>query len=71
MRTGVYRRHAFAAVGRLQASFEQHQAILEALRGRSAEEAVARMRAHMRPGRDAPSLNDLVVNLPAELLSTG
>lgn len=68
-RTGVYRRHAFGALGHLNASFEQHQALVDALRNRDAEGAAARMRDHMRPGRDARTLNDFVVNLPADLLA--
>jgi DNA-binding GntR family transcriptional regulator len=69
-RTGVYRRHAFAALGRLQASFDQHQRVVEAFSARRAEAAAAQMVDHMRPGRDARSLNDFVVNLPSELLAT-
>ncbi len=68
-RTGVYRRHAFGALGHLNASFEQHQALVDALRSRDAEGAAARMRDHMRPGRDARTLNDFVLNLPADLLA--
>jgi DNA-binding GntR family transcriptional regulator len=69
-RTGVYRRHAFGALGRLNASFEQHQAVVEALRARDAAQAVRHMREHMQPGRDARTFNDFVMNLPAELLAT-
>lgn len=68
-RTGVYRRHAFAALGHLQASYEQHTAILKALREREPRHAAQEMVDHMRPGRDARSLNDFVVKLPADLLS--
>jgi len=68
-RTGVYRRHAFAALGHLQASYEQHTAILQALRERDPRRAAQGMVEHMRPGRDARSLNDFVVKLPADLLS--
>lgn len=70
-RTGVYRRHAFGAVGQLHASFEQHQLLVDAVRQRDAMAAVLHMRDHMRPGRDARTLNDFVVNLPAELLASG
>jgi DNA-binding GntR family transcriptional regulator len=69
-RTGAYRRHAFGALGQLNASFEQHQALVDALQARNAEGAAARMRDHMRPGRDARTLNDFVVNLPADLLAS-
>lgn len=70
-RTGVYRRHAFGALGRLHASFEQHDAVVQALRQRDAVQAVLHMRDHMRPGRDARTLNDFVMNLPTELLASG
>ena len=70
-RTGVYRRHAFGALGRLQASFEQHQAVVDALRARDAAQAARHMREHMQPGRDARTFNDFVMNLPAELLASG
>ena len=69
-RTGVYRRHAFGALGRLQTSFDQHELIVQALRQRNAEGAVESMRDHMRPGRDAKSLNDFILNLPTDLLAS-
>lgn len=69
-RTGVYRRHAFGALGRLQSSFEQHQLVVDALRARDAAKAVECMCDHMRPGRDARTFNDFVMNLPAELLAS-
>lgn len=68
-RTGVYRRHAYAALGRLRASFDQHERIVEAFRRRDAQAAGQCMVEHMQPGRDARSLNDFVVNLPSELLA--
>ena len=68
-RTGVYRRHAFGALGQLHASFEQHQMLVDAIRAHDAHRASAHMRDHMRPGRDARTLNDFVVNLPTELLA--
>lgn len=70
-RTGAYRRHAFGALGHVQASFEQHQTVVDALRARDAQLAVANMRDHMRPGRDARTLHDFVMNLPSELLAAG
>jgi DNA-binding GntR family transcriptional regulator len=69
-RTGFYRRHAFGALGRLQTSFEQHELIVQALRVRDADAAVFSMRDHMRPGRDAKTLNDFILNLPTDLLAT-
>lgn len=68
-RTGVYRRHAYAALGRLRASFDQHERIVQALRARDAALAGACMIEHMQPGRDARSLHDFVANLPADLLA--
>lgn len=68
-RTGVYRRHAYAALGRLRSSYEQHEAIVRAIETRDAAATAARMVEHMQPGRDARSLNDFVVKLPAELLA--
>ncbi len=70
-RTGVYRRHAFGALGRLQASFDQHEAVIQALQARDASLAVRHMRDHMQPGRDARSFQDFVMNLPTELLASG
>lgn len=69
-KTGVYRRHAFGALGRLQASFDQHQLIVDALRGKNVKLAAERMRDHMRPGRDSRSLNDFILNLPTDLLAS-
>jgi DNA-binding GntR family transcriptional regulator len=57
-------------LGRLQASFEQHELIIQALRVRDSEAAVLCMRDHMRPGRDAKSLNDFILNLPTDLLAS-
>ena len=68
-RTGVYRRHAFGALGRLQTSFDQHDLIVQAIKMREAEAAVLSMRDHMRPGRDAKTLNDFILNLPTDLLA--
>ena len=68
-RTGVYRRHAFGALGRLQTSFDQHDLIVQAIKVRDADAAVLSMRDHMRPGRDAKTLNDFILNLPTDLLA--
>jgi DNA-binding GntR family transcriptional regulator len=69
-RTGYYRRHAFGALGRIVASFEQHSKILEAFLQRDAEAAASAMVAHMRPASDVQGLTDFIVNLPAEVLAT-
>ena len=68
-RTGAYRRHAFGALGRITASYAQHEKILDALDKRDATAAVAFMTDHMRPGRDSKTLNDFIISLPRELLA--
>lgn len=67
-RTGIYRRHAFGALGQIKASYQQHDKIVNALIQRNAASACAYMMDHMRPGRDAKSLNDFVMSLPQELM---
>jgi DNA-binding GntR family transcriptional regulator len=69
-RTGYYRRHAFGALGRITASFEQHSKIVEAFEQRDAEAASRAMVAHMRPASDVQGLTDFIVNLPPEALAT-
>jgi DNA-binding GntR family transcriptional regulator len=69
-RTGYYRRHAFGALGRITASFEQHGKIVEALQRRDAETASSAMVAHMRPASDASGLTDFIVNLPRDVLAS-
>jgi len=68
-RTGVYRRHAFGALGRIKSSFDQHEKIISALEKRDAEAASFCMADHMRPGRDSKTLNDFIMSLPRELLA--
>ena len=68
-RTGVYRRHAFGALGRIKSSYEQHEKIIRALEKRDAEAASLCMADHMRPGRDSKTLNDFIMSLPRELLA--
>ncbi|NBS08941.1 MAG: GntR family transcriptional regulator [Betaproteobacteria bacterium] len=67
-RTGIYRRHAFGALGQIQSSFDQHATIVSAIEARDAAQATACMLAHMRPGRDAKSLNDFIISLPQALM---
>jgi len=69
-RTGYYRRHAFAAMGHIRHSFEQHEAIIEAVRRNDCEAAAAAMIAHMRPAQDAAALTEFIVNLPGEVLAS-
>jgi DNA-binding GntR family transcriptional regulator len=68
-RTGIYRRHAFGALGRIKSSYDQHEKIVSALETRNASAASSCMADHMRPGRDAKSLNDFIMSLPRELLA--
>ena len=68
-RTGVYRRHAFGALGRIKSSYDQHEKIVNALEKRDAEAASLCMADHMRPGRDSKTLNDFIMSLPRELLA--
>jgi DNA-binding GntR family transcriptional regulator len=69
MRTGYYRRHAFAAMGRIQTSFEQHAEVVAALQQRDCDAAARAMIAHMRPAHDAKALSDFIVSLPKEFLA--
>ncbi|MDO8719010.1 MAG: GntR family transcriptional regulator [Polaromonas sp.] len=68
-RTGYYRRHAFGALGRITASFEQHGKIVEAFERRDAEAASSAMISHMRPASDAMGLTDFIVNLPRAMIA--
>jgi DNA-binding GntR family transcriptional regulator len=68
-RTGVYRRHAFGALGRIKSSYDQHEKIVNALEKRDTEAASESMADHMRPGRDAKTLNDFIMSLPRDLLA--
>lgn len=63
-RTGYYRKHAFGALGRIRASFEQHRLVVEALSRKDADAAAHAMVQHMRPEQSAFTLTDLIVNLP-------
>ena len=68
-RTGYYRRHAYAAMGHIRTSYEQHEAVIEAIRRNDSEAAAAAMMAHMRPAKDAAALTEFIVNLPGEVLA--
>jgi DNA-binding GntR family transcriptional regulator len=68
-RTGVYRRHAFGALGRIKSSYDQHEKIVSALEKRDTESASVYMADHMRPGRDSKTLNDFIMSLPRDLLA--
>lgn len=68
-RTGFYRRHAFAALGKLRASHEQHWQVVQAFQKSDPEAACMAMLAHMRPAQNAQALTDFIVNLPKDLIS--
>jgi len=68
-RTGFYRRHAFAALGKIRASYEQHRLVVEAFQKADPEAACIAMLMHMRPARDAEAMTDFIVNLPKDLLT--
>lgn len=67
-RTGAYRRHAFGAVNRVQASYLQHQEIVDAFVARDSQRAALAMQQHLSPDHGARSVADLIANLPRELL---
>jgi len=68
-RTGVYRRHAFGALGATQTSFTQHGEILDLLKARDAEGAASAMRRHILPASNAIALTNFILNIPKELLA--
>ncbi len=68
-RTGFYRRHAFGALGRVRASFDQHAEIVRAFEQADPQAAVNAMIGHMRPDRDGSSITDFVAKLPPDLLA--
>lgn len=63
-RTGYYRKHAFGALGRIRASYEQHGEVVSALQQGDAAAAAAAMVAHMRPEQSPSGMTDVIVNLP-------
>ena len=68
-RTGFYRRHAFGALGRVRASFDQHAEIVRAFEQADPQAAVRAMSGHMRPDQGGGSITDFVANLPPNLLA--
>lgn len=66
--TGAYRRHAFGAVGRLQASYAQHGEVVQAIMDHEPQRAASAMLLHMSPGHGTRGVTDLIVNMPRELL---
>ena len=70
VRTGVYRRHAFGALGRIHQSHAQHGEIIELLKARDSEGAAMAMRRHILPASNATALTSFILNIPAGLLAT-
>jgi len=66
--TGAYRKYAFGALGDLDASYTQHGELVQAIGARDAQGVRRLMRLHMTPGQGVKSVNDVLVNLPRELL---
>jgi DNA-binding GntR family transcriptional regulator len=68
-RTGVYRMHAFGAIGRPQSSFEQHGELVALIKQRNATAAAQAMVRHILPAGDANTLTHFIMNIPKELLA--
>ncbi|UOD51556.1 GntR family transcriptional regulator [Orrella daihaiensis] len=68
-RTGVYRRHAFGALGATQTSYEQHGEILGFLTARDGESAAMAMRRHILPASNTTALTNFILNIPKDLLA--
>ncbi|ATA55622.1 GntR family transcriptional regulator [Variovorax boronicumulans] len=66
--TGAYRRHAFAAFGRLKSSWEQHSKLLDAIQRRDAKAAAELMVEHMSPGQGSTNFASFMAALPKELM---
>ena len=68
-RTGAYLKHAFTAVGRLRASYEQHEALLHAIETGDAALTQDRMAQHISLAQSSKGLADFLINLPKSMLS--
>lgn len=66
--TGAYRRHAFAAVGLLRASWEQHGELLQAIEQRDTQAVARCMVRHMSPGQGTTSFAAFMAALPKDLM---
>lgn len=67
-RTGAYRRHAFAAIGLIRKSWEQHEQILQGLRARDPARVWELMVAHLSPGQGMPGPAAFIASLPKHFL---
>ncbi|QWF52040.1 GntR family transcriptional regulator [Bordetella hinzii] len=69
-RTGAYLRHAFTAVGRVRASYEQHGELVEAILANDPERAHRMMMRHISLAQGAKGLADFLINLPRSMVKT-
>ncbi|HYG43629.1 MAG TPA: GntR family transcriptional regulator [Bordetella sp.] len=67
-RTGAYLRHAFIAVGRVRASYEQHGELVEAIVANDPERAHQMMMRHISLAQGARGLADFLINLPKSMV---
>lgn len=67
-RTGAYREHAFAAVGHIRPSWDEHTMLVKAILARDAAAARDLMVRHLAPGYGAAGFADFLARLPKELL---
>ncbi|MGY2492779.1 GntR family transcriptional regulator [Cupriavidus sp. CP313] len=68
-RTGAYRQHAFAAIGKLRKSWEQHAEIADAVAKRDSAAAYDAMVRHLSPGLGMQGFASFVATLPHDLLA--
>lgn len=67
-RTGAYLRHAFSAVGRIKASYEQHEELLQAILENNPERAHKMMMQHISLAQGARGLADFLINIPKSMV---
>jgi DNA-binding GntR family transcriptional regulator len=67
-RTGAYRDHAFAALGNIGASWDQHADVLAAILGKDPVAAHGTMVKHLSPGQGARGFASFLAALPKQLL---
>ena len=67
-RTGAYRDHAFAALGRIRASWDQHAEVVAAILGGNPAAAHSAMIQHLSPGQVPGGIASFLVTLPKHLL---
>ena len=67
-RTGAYRDHAFAALGNIRASWDQHAEVVVAVVRQDAVAAHGAMVRHLSPGQGTGGFAGFLATLPKELL---